>query len=147
MESESPSRLPAPSSADLSPHRSEESEGEPFGGQTAIYAISYSPNGKLIRTGTYDEGIRIWDSQSGRMLLELTGHTSDDNALSFSHNGTGLASGSDDRTIRIWNTSSGDTIGEPWEAHSGDVSSVAYSPDDKVIATAGLDGVVRIWYV
>ncbi|KIJ58371.1 hypothetical protein HYDPIDRAFT_119616 [Hydnomerulius pinastri MD-312] len=149
MESESPSSFPTPSNADLSTHDSEESQGEPFNpkGQTAIYAISYSPNGKLIATGTQDKSIRIWDSQSGRMLLDLIGHTDTIRALSFSHNGTQLASGSADHTIRIWNTSSGDTLGESWEAHSDYATSVAYSPDDKVIATAGLDGVVRIWDV
>ncbi|KIJ61673.1 hypothetical protein HYDPIDRAFT_115456, partial [Hydnomerulius pinastri MD-312] len=91
------------------------------------------------------KSIRIWDSQSGRMLLDLIGHTNTIRALSFSHNGTQLASGSSDHTIRIWNISSGETIGEPWEADSDYVFTVAYSPDDKVIATAGLDGVVRIW--
>ncbi|KIJ57915.1 hypothetical protein HYDPIDRAFT_63737, partial [Hydnomerulius pinastri MD-312] len=112
-----------------------------------IYAISYSPNGKLIATGRDDNSVRIYDSQSGRMLFDLKGHTNTVWALSFSHNGTQLVSGSWDHTIRIWNTSNGETIGEPWEAHSNEVTSVAYSPDDKVIATAGLGGVVWIWDV
>ncbi|KIJ58367.1 hypothetical protein HYDPIDRAFT_119610 [Hydnomerulius pinastri MD-312] len=144
---DSPSGSPTPSHANLSTHRSEESEGEPFKGHTAIYAISYSPNGKLIATGGGALSLRIYDSLSGRTLLDLKGHTDTVWALSFSHNGTQLASGSADRTIRIWDPSSGETIGEPWEAHSDYVSNVAYSPDDKVIATAGMDGVVRIWDV
>ncbi|KIJ61172.1 hypothetical protein HYDPIDRAFT_31474 [Hydnomerulius pinastri MD-312] len=142
---ESPSGFPTPSSTELSTHCAEQSEGEPFEGQSVIYAISYSLNGKLIATG--GGTLRIYDSQSGRMLLDLKGHTKSVVALSFSHDGTRLASGSGDHTIRIWNTSSGETIGEPWEVHSAHVNSVAYSHDDKVIATAGGDGVVRIWDV
>jgi len=37
--------------------------------------VVWSPDGKQIASGSYDETIKIWDSQSGDCQSTLTGHS------------------------------------------------------------------------
>ena len=59
-------------------------------------------NGQLA-SASDDYTIRIWNSSSGVLLSNLTGHTSWVNALSCLSNGL-LVSASWDNTMRVWNT-------------------------------------------
>ena len=48
-----------------------------------------------------------------------------------------VVTASDDRTARLWNTATSRPIGEPLKGHVRSVLSAAFSPDGKVIVTAG----------
>ena len=52
----------------------------------------------------------------------------------------------DDGVAQLWRVDSGEPLGPPI-AHSGGVSSVAFSPDGHTLATGTDDGFVRLWDV
>ena len=45
------------------------------GHEGLVKDVAYSPDGKRIASGGEDRVLRVWDSQDGRDLLTLKGHT------------------------------------------------------------------------
>ena len=80
-------------------------------------------------------------------IATFEGHTHFVNTVSLSRNGI-IASGSYDHTIRLWDVSTKKNIAI-LEGHKGPVSSVSFSPDDTLLASAGnyRGGTIRLWRV
>ncbi len=67
-----------------------------------VRSVAYSPDGRLIVSGSADTSLRIWNALSGEELKCLTGHESWIWCTTFSPDGTQIVSGSWDKTVRIW---------------------------------------------
>ncbi len=68
----------------------------------------WSPDSKLIAVqyhNSYDA--ELWDVQTGKKLLTLTGHTSYLNGRAWSPSGKLIATTSMDKTVRIWDVATG----------------------------------------
>ncbi|MDE0687471.1 MAG: hypothetical protein OXI61_04825 [Candidatus Poribacteria bacterium] len=72
-----------------------------------VYSVSFSPDGKTIASGSWDNTIRLWDVQTGVEKQRLTEHTDDVFNVVFSPDGQTLASGSRDGTVRLWDVQTG----------------------------------------
>ena len=76
-----------------------------FEERVQIKSGSFSPDGKLIASGSENGIIKLWDVEKKESVATLKGHFGSVNSLSFSPDGKTLASGSRDGTVLLWDIS------------------------------------------
>ena len=72
------------------------------GHRAAAYSVAFSPDGKLLASGSEDRTIKLWKVATGEELAALEGHTGHVLTVAFNADGTVLASGGADRTVKLW---------------------------------------------
>ncbi len=118
-----------------------------FSGHAAgVNSVAFSPDRRLLASGSDDKAIKLWDLESGACLRTLSGHGAAVDSLAFSPNGKLLASGSDDKAIGLWEVVSGKRLGT-LAGHTYSVTSLAFSPDGRLLASGSWDSTVRLWDV
>lgn len=65
-------------------------------------SIAVSPDGRLVAAGGDDSVVRLWSTETGKMLGDLVGHTGPVKAVVFFDDGQRLVSGSYDGTAIVW---------------------------------------------
>jgi WD40 repeat protein/tRNA A-37 threonylcarbamoyl transferase component Bud32 len=115
-----------------------------IGHSSWVTCVVPSPNTPAFASSSLDDTIKIWNLNTGDLLLTLTGHSRGVNTIAISPDGRTLVSGSDDYTVRVWSFSSGTLLGA-LTGHSRDVNAVAISPDGKLLISGGEDRTIRLW--
>ena len=106
-----------------------------------VACISVLPDGRIV-SGSLDDPIRIWDTETGACLKTLEGHTRYVTCISVFPDGR-IVSGSYDNTMRIWNIETGECM-QTLKGHTGAVLCISILPDGRIVS-GSKDGTMRIW--
>jgi WD40 repeat protein/uncharacterized caspase-like protein len=118
-----------------------------------VTSVSFSPEGKMALTGSYDGTAILWDAATGHKLRSFRGHVGSILAVAFSPNGRQILTGSSDFTAILWDTNGQQLArfgGTPGHTPRGGVPdrgirAVAFSPDGQQIITGGDNRNIIIW--
>ncbi len=116
------------------------------GHTSAVRALAFSPDNKMLASVSWDRTIRLWDLKAGKQIALLKGHRSGIYSVAFSHDGSLLATGSSDRTVRIWDLKT-KTLKKTLVGHKGTIYAVVFSKDDSQVISGCSDKTVIFWNV
>jgi len=115
-------------------------EANRFEHDSAVYSVSFSPDGQQILTGSDDGTATLWRAD-GQQLQQFQ-HESEVWSVSFSPDGQQILTGSDDGTATLWRAD-----GQQLQQfqHEGAVYSVSFSPNGQQILTGSRDDTATLW--
>ena len=119
----------------------------------------FSSNGQQILTASLDKTARLWDLATGRELRRFGGQSEGLLTAAFSPDSRFVFAGSSDKTARLWDAITGselrifDGSTEPSDGpqlvlqtgHADTCTALALSPDERYVASGGVDGWIRLW--
>jgi WD40 repeat protein/serine/threonine protein kinase len=111
-----------------------------------VRTVAFSPDGRRIALGGWDNNVTICDSATGRQIHCLRGHKQSIWSVAYSPDGHLLASAASDMTIRLWDPETGRERGT-LTGHTYSVCAVAFSPDGSQLVSGGADNLVKLWDV
>jgi WD40 repeat protein/serine/threonine protein kinase len=109
-----------------------------------VTAVAFSPDDRLLASGSSDSKISLWDHVAGKTWITLSGHSGRVTALAFSPDGKQLLSASTDQTVKLWDTGTGKEL-LSMSAHKASVLCVACCPDGRHAASGSEDGIGLLW--
>jgi len=133
-------------------------------GSEPLYALAFSPNGRLLATADADGTLELWGTATHRRVgapmataitSRIDGHVVHGQpgllAVAFSPDGRLLATVGTDGMARLWSVMSGRQIGRSMPVSRRTTGplrfgGVAFSPKGNLLATADGAGPARLWY-
>ncbi len=114
-----------------------------FGHPEKVLCLAFSPNGKLLASGSTDQRVSVREWKTGYLKYQV-GHDGDVTCLAFSRNPNWLLTGSEDNTIRIWHTESGRPASSQL-VYNATLRTIVPHPTESLLLAGGDDNVCCLW--
>jgi WD40 repeat protein len=113
------------------------------GHANSVNSIALSPDEQMLVTGSTDQSVRVWSLPDGGLLQTLRDRKKTVANVEISADGKWIAAGWYGGRATVW-TMGGEQV-VSLKASEANLSSVAFSPDATILATAGLGDDISLW--
>jgi WD40 repeat protein len=102
--------------------------------EDTFFSVAWSPDGHVLASGTLLHGVRVWDVTTGFQRRADRTQPSSIRQVAWNSNGMRLVGVGEDGHVYVWDAR-GDTLLLRLAGHHGIVMSVAWSLDDRWVAS------------
>ena len=118
--------------------------------QNTIKSLDISPDGRTLVGGSEDGKIGVWDTQTGQVRFQLSGHNKPISAIAMSADGQTLISASENGTIKAWDLGKGKelyTLSQKGSSSKDNhpITALAVSADGQTLLTGGQQKNIQVW--
>jgi len=108
-----------------------------------VYTAQFFQDSKKAITGSLDRTLKIWDLQKSFCIRTIFGYSAC-NHVAVHFSGSIAVSGHADHNLRFWDTRNGDNLYHLTGIHTGQVTSVTFSPDGNTLLTNSRDNSLKL---
>ena len=112
---------------------------------SAATAVAVSPDSSRFVTSPGPGRITLWRTRDQTILGEFRGPCGNVSSLAWSHDGRRIAAAGDTPVTVVWDVATRKIVKRLGTRETTSASGVNFSPDGKLVGTAGSDGVLRIY--
>ena len=113
------------------------------GHQQLVNHLSFSPDGRVIASSSFDKSVKLWDGKTGKFITTLRGHVGAIYQVCWSSDSRQILSASKDSTLKAWDLKTCKLKTE-LPGHADEVFSVDWSPSGEKVASGGKDCVLKM---
>lgn len=114
------------------------------GHSDTVFGICFSPDGTKLATGAADKFVKVFEVPSGKLLKSFEGHTHHVLDVGWKADGKLLASAGADNVIKVWDYEKGEQVRTISNAHTKQVTRLAFVGATPQIATCSADQTVKL---
>ncbi|WP_414621155.1 WD40 repeat domain-containing protein [Calothrix sp. CCY 0018] len=106
-----------------------------------VRALTLSPNGQILASGSDDKTIKLWNPTTGVLLRTLNGHRDRIKSIIITPDNQTVISSSFDNTIRFWNPQTGEEIRKIGEKTG--ITAMLLTPDGQTLICGSGDKTIK----
>ena len=110
-----------------------------------VRTAQFSPDNRLIASGSDDKTVRIWDTDKRQEIHSFTDHTGVIYNVKFHPDGTCVASCGHDKKIKIFDVRSKRLL-QHYDAHNDNVNQLSFHPSGSFLVSSSSDAKVKVFF-